>query len=141
LYYCYGQIRSSLTTTPINNGLWVASTLLTAGDNPIEVRMGSYWGGDANEFWALALAPPGFVNGSIASDGDTNGIIPITQGIKGGLFTNVKKGTVFIPTSLDQSIMFPIIIPPYYNLIIYPVTSTSSAAASFQLFGQELVKP
>tara|TARA_R110000824_G_scaffold366775_1_gene555887 strand:- start:286 stop:711 length:426 start_codon:yes stop_codon:yes gene_type:complete len=141
LYYCYGQIRSSLTTTPINNGLWVASTLLTAGDNPIEVRMGSYWGGDANEFWALALAPPGFVNGSIASDGDTNGIIPITQAIKGGIFTNVKKGTVFVPTSMDQSIIFPIIIPPYYNLIIYPVTSTSSAAANFQLFGQELVKP
>jgi len=141
LYYCYGQIRSSLTTTPINNGLWVASTVLTAGENPIEVRMGSYWGGDANEFWALALAPPSFVDGSIATDGDTNGIIPITQAIKGGIFTNVKKGTIFVPTSMDQSIIFPIIIPPYYNLIIYPVTSTSSAAANFQLFGQELVKP
>jgi len=141
MYYCYGNIRSRLTSTSINTGLWVATTVFTAGDNPVEIRAGSYWGGDANEFWALALAPPNFVNGSIATDGDTNGIIPITQAIKGGIFTNVKKGTIFVPTSMDQSIIFPIIVPSNYNLIVYPVTSTSSAAASFNLLGQDLIKP
>ena len=42
---------------------------------------------------------------------------------------------------MDQSIIFPIIVPPNYNLIVYPVTSTSSAVANFNLLGQDLIKP
>lgn len=146
MYYCYGQIRSRLATPFTPAATYRTNIIFTAGENPVEIRAIAYWGGDANEFYTIALAPPGWVNGTLTSEGNNpekwaNGIIPITGGVKGGLFTNVKKGNAFIPVTLTDSIISPIIVPPNYNLVLYPTTNTMSVALQTAVLGQDLVKP
>ncbi|AXQ66299.1 MAG: hypothetical protein [Virus sp.] len=146
MYYCYGLIRSVLTSCPANTALYRGITCFTAGENPVEIRMGAFWGGDLNEFYTLALAPPAWVSGTSTVEGtnpesDANGIIPITGGIKGGLFTNAKKGNIFIPVTIDDSIISPVIVPPFYNLVVYPTTGTMNTSLQLTILGMDLMKP
>jgi len=146
MYYCYGNIRSTLTTLPANTAQYKGIIVYTAGEYPVEIRQGAYWGGDTNEFYTLALAPPSWVNGTATSEGtnpesDANGVIPITGGLKGGLFNNAKKGNINIPVDIDNSIISPIIVPPFYNLIVYPTTAIMATSIQTVLLGMDLLTP
>jgi len=146
MFYQYGQVRSTLVQAFTPATTYRTNIIFTAGDNPVEIRSLAYWGGDLNEFYAIAIAPPQWVDGTVLSDGsnpfkDSNGIIPLTAGVKGGIFNNAKKGTAFVPTTLDQSIISPIIVPPNYNLVLYPITGTMSTAVQTAVLGYDLVTP
>ncbi|AXH78796.1 MAG: hypothetical protein [Circular genetic element sp.] len=146
MYYCYGQLRSKMATLPTNTSLYRGIIVFTASENPVFINAGAYWGGDLNEFYTLALAPPTWVSGTPTSEGtnpdsDGNGIVPITGGLKGGLFTNAKKGTIFIPVTIDDNIVNDIIVPPYYHLVVYPTTGTMTTPIQTTILGFDLVKP
>ena len=146
MYYCYGQVRSQTAESTTNQAIYNTFVAYTAGDKPVEIRSAAYWGGDANEFYTLALAPPSWSTGDAVNEGTdaqrgANGIIPITGGMKGGLFAAFKKGNIFIPVQLSDSIISPIIVPPYYNLVIYPTTGVINSKLYCAIFGLELEKP
>lgn len=146
MYYCYGDVRSQTAFSKTNLSIYNTFVCFTAGENPCEIRSAAYWGGDVNEFYTLALVPPSWSSGDAVNEGtDTqrsaNGVIPITGGIKGGLFYAYKKGNMFIPVTIDDSIINPIIVPPYYNLVIYPTTGVINTPIHTAIFGMELVKP
>lgn len=146
MYYCYGQIRSNTASSTPLQSIYNTYVAFTAGDKPVEIRSGAFWGGDVNEFYTLALAPPSWTTGTATNEGTdaqrgANGIIPITGGIKGGLFTAFKKGNIFIPVTVNDSIISPIIVPPYYNLVIYPTTGVINTQINTAIFGLELENP
>ncbi len=146
MYYCYGDIRSQTAESSTNLAIYNTFVCFTAGSEPCEVKAAAYWGGDTNEFYTLALAPPSWSSGDAVNEGtDTerggNGIFPITGGLKGGLFYAYKKGNMFIPVTIEDSIIDPIIVPPYWNLVIYPTTGVINSKIYTAVFGMELVKP
>lgn len=146
MYYCYGQIRSQTAESSTNLAIYNTFVCFTAGDKPCEIRAAAYWGGDVNEFYTLALAPPSWSSGDAVNEGTdaergANGIVPITGGIKGGIFYAYKKGNMFIPVSIADSIINPIIVPPYWNLVIYGTTGVINTKLHTSVFGLELEKP
>jgi len=146
MYYCYDTPRATLTTCPANTALWQGITIYTAGENPVAINQGAYWGGDLNEFYTIAMAPPDWISGTSTTEGtnpesDANGVIPITGGLKGGLFTNAKKGNIFVPVQISDSIINPIILPANWNLILYPTTAVMNTSVQLMILGMDLVKP
>ena len=48
---------------------------------------------------------------------------------------------MFIPVTIEDSIIDPIIVPPYWNLVIYPTTGVINSKLSTAVLGMELIKP
>jgi len=143
MYYCYGEVRLSIGGIPAagsdNNKAW---PVFQAGENPVEIISGQYRGGDANEYYALAIAPPDFVaNGTTTIDGDSQGVQLLHGVLLGGVHSPETPGNVYLntPSKSYQGVHW--IIPPYHQVIVWPYTAASANFFTVILQGMDLVKP
>lgn len=154
MYYCYGITRSQLGQIPASSDTAATFTVFTAGECPVEIIGGSYFGGDGGEAYSLYLAPPDYIgNGTlgVGTDGQNNGLICITSALVGGAYNGARRGNVYRQDSrFDASIpkygaSVPTpnfwIVPPYYNVIAASNTATNTTALSVLLIGMDLIKP
>ena len=101
---------------------YIVQRVLTAGEKPVLIQAGSFWGGDANEVLGLAMLPPnvtGIGEKTISHYLEQgNAQILFVGNIIGGYsaddaqslfgaFTRQQMGTVFY-------------LPPHYTMVAYP---------------------
>jgi len=143
MYYCYGQVRLGKggipTTGSDNNKAW---PVFQAGENPVEIISGQYRGGDASEYYGLAMAPPDFVaNGTVTIDGDGQGVQILNGTLLGGTHSPEVPGNVYIQAVKEHIGRGPWIIPPFHQVIVWPYTAASANFFTVILQGMDLVKP
>jgi len=141
--YCYGKVRLSKGGIPAagsdNNKAW---SVFHAGENPVEIISGQYRGGDASEAYALAMAPPDFLaNGTTTIDGDGQGVQLLNGVLEGGTFSPEVPGDVYLNGPAKAYIGAHWIIPPYHQVIVWPLTAASANFFTVVLQGLDLVKP
>lgn len=139
-YYCYGQIRSQTNSTPAAFDPVYGYTVFTAGENPVEIVAGSYYGGQNEKVYQIGIVPPSFTTATFI-DGNT-GYHSLSN------FVNVNTGTYGIETypnpALTTERLFssstPFIIPPHHQIIVLSSEATSGAL-TFNFLGMDLIKP
>ena len=141
MYYCYGELRSQKGGIPVGGSdQGVSHHVFTAGENPVKIVAGTYRSGDANETYCLAIVPPGFVPGTVIAGGN-QGVMVLNGQLIGGLFTAVFPGNVFQDITTKSQAGKDWIIPPYWQVIVWPNTAVSAADLRVYLLGMDLVKP
>jgi len=143
MYYCYGQVRLAKggvpTTGSDNNKAW---PVFQAGENPVEIISGQYRGGDASEYYAMAIVPPDFLaNGTVTIDGDAQGVQLLNSVLLGGVNSATIPGNVYEQPAAKYGIGAHWIIPPYHQVIVWPYTAASANFFTVLLLGMDLVKP
>ncbi len=154
MYYCYGKVKSQLGQIPAGTDTAQAYRVFTAGEHPIQIIGGSYFGGDGGEAMSLYLASPDFVSdGSIdvGTDGQVNGLVCLTNSLVGGTYNGQRRGSVYmggnrfdssVPKNGQGTIMPEYwIVPPYYQIVVATNTAVNTTAVSVVLLGMELIKP
>jgi len=141
MYYCYGELRSQKGGIPVGGSDQSISHLVfAAGENPVKIIAGSYRSGDANEEYNLALVPPDFVVGTVIAGGN-QGTYVLNGQLLGGLYTATKLGNVFQDITTKSQAGKDWIIPPYWQVIVWPASAASAADFRVYLLGMDLVKP
>lgn len=153
MYYCYGQIRSQAGSIPASTDTAQAYRVFTAGENPVQIVGGSYFGGDGGEAMSLYLAPPDFISdGSVdvGTDGQINGLVTLTNSLVGGTYNGARRGNVYqtnnrfdssVPKGYSTSTPNFWIIPPYYQVVCATNTANNSTQVTVVLIGMDLIKP
>lgn len=102
-----------------------------AGDKPVRIVTGAWWGGDLNETCQLYIGPPGpsIANGTQdPSDygGDERNAIPVTAtgAFTGNDFTNQNKGTMFNGRNVPSIGFY---VPANWNVMIWQDTANTTA--------------
>jgi len=142
MYYCYGEVRLSIGGIPAagsdSDKAW---PVFQAGENPVEIISGQYRGGDASEFYALAIAPPDFVaNGTTTIAGDGQGVQLLTGTLAGGAHSPEAPGNVYHNEAAKAYQGVHWIIPPYHQVICWPYLASANFFTVI-LQGMDLVKP
>jgi len=142
MYYCYGQIRSQNGSSPAAFDPVFGYTIFTAGEHPVEIVAGSYYGGQADKYFHLGIVPPAFTSGSVI-DGNTgyNQIARIlnTGSAASTPFTENLQGNVMEAERLYSS-NTKWIIPPYHSVVVSSQEVTN-AVFTVNLLGMDLIKP
>jgi len=141
--YTYGEVRLSKGGIPAagsdNNKAW---PVFQAAENPVEIISGQYRGGDASEYYALAIAPPDFVaNGTVTIDGDGQGVQLLNGVLLGGVHSPELPGDVYFIGGAKESIGKNWILPPYHQIIVWPYAAASANFFTVVLLGMDLVRP
>ncbi len=112
--------------------------LFQAGEKPVMMTSGTWWGGDSGENMALYLAPPGpsIANGtqSPADYGgdERNAIAAVAGTLAGGEYTNVKKGSIFTNYLRGSMILY---VPANWTVLIHQeAANTNTWKVSLQGF-------
>lgn len=141
MYYCYGEIRTIKGGIPAGGAdAGITHHVLTAGDNPLHIVAGTYRGGDSNEEYCLAMVPPDFVPGTLIAGGN-QGVIVLNGQLLGAIGTILKPQNVFQDITTKSQTGKDWIIPPYWQVIVWPTISNSAADLKVYLLGMDLVKP
>jgi len=143
MYYCYGQVRLGKGGIPDggsdNNKAW---PVFQAGENPVEIISGQYRGGDASEFYAMAIVPPDFLaNGTVTIDGDGQGVQLLNSVLLGGINSATIPGNVYENPAAKSWVGAHWIIPPFHQVIVWPYIAASANFFTVLLLGMDLVKP
>jgi len=143
MYYCYGAVRLAKGGIPAggsdNNKAW---PVFQAGENPVEIISGQYRGGDASEYYAMAIVPPDFLaNGTTTIAGDGQGVQLLNGVLLGGVHSVETPGNVYLNTPSKAYIGAHFIIPPYHQVIVWPYSAASANFFTVLLLGMDLVKP
>jgi len=139
--YVYGEVRlgsGGVVAGSDNNKAW---PVFQAGANPVQLIGGSYTGGDASEFYAIAIVPPNFVaNGTVTIDTMTQGLIVLNNVLIGGTHTATLPGDVKDNEAMKFGASTAMwIVPPYHQVIAWPYSAASTAALAVNLLGMDLV--
>jgi len=142
MYYCYGQVRSQNGSSPAAFDPGPGYTVFTAGECPVEIVSGSYYGGVADNYYHLMTVPPSFTSGSLITG--TTGASMLTRILNAGSaastpFTENLQGNV-LETERLYSTRTKWIIPPYHSVVIVTQAS-ANAVITINLTGMDLVEP
>lgn len=107
---------------------YIVQRVLTAGEKPVLIQAGSFWGGDAGEYLTLAILPPN-VTGI--------GAKPISHYVEQGNAQVIFNGNIVGGYSADeaqslfgaytrQQMGTAFYLPPHYTLVAYPQTANSA---------------
>lgn len=134
----YRQASGEVAAGADNNKVW---RCFEAENKPMLITALSYYGGDASEYYQFAQVPPG-TSLSGSPDGtltmsDLEGAIPLGIGnIEGATGTQDAPFTFFGNWQRSSGAYW--ILPPFYTLVVYPVTAASTAALTVWIGGFEL---
>lgn len=134
-YSNYGRFLIGSVTVPAGSAAEILHRVFTAGEKPVAITQGQYYGGDTGEGGTLFLIPPNaFISGMKPSD--QAGSIAITNG---GVMSGAK-GTVEFPSNVLGTIdgRFPLLIMPAFSSIAVNLNASNAAAFSVRLGGFEL---
>jgi len=133
-----GRFIISRGTIPAGGDAYITHRVITAGDKPILIQAGTWWGGDASEYIKFMLVTPNsegigekdadhFIsagNGIPVFDGNlAGGETPNTTYSMFGSWTRSQMGTVFY-------------LPPHYSIVVY-ASAANTAAWEVTLGGYE----
>jgi len=97
-----GRVRVGFGKIPAGGDAQSLWHLFQAGDRPVWITNGTWWGGDANETMQLYIAPPGPSSAQGTQSpadygGDERNAICVTPSgaFTGGDYTNDNKGCMF----------------------------------------------
>lgn len=150
MYYCYGPQVSSLGKLPAGSDTAQCFGVFTAGSKHVVVTGGSYYGGDANEAYTIALVPPAFdLTGATGAgdNSDDNGMIILNPNLDGGVHNGARAGSIYLNLGGSTGILATVaapefwIVPPWWSIVVYPNTATNTTAVTIKIMGYELVKP
>ena len=113
----------------------IAHAVFTAGDKPVMICYGSFWGGDGGEVISIGLVPP-VENAALGLKAWShfiergNGTVIPTGAMEGGLTSDGSFGFFggFTRSSAGQQLY----IPPYYTVVMY--ANAANAAAWYANF-------
>jgi len=114
---------------PAGGDAYIVHRLLTAGDKPIRLQAGTWWGGDSNEYIALALLQPnqiGIGEKEISHFIQQRTAIPIFEGnIDGGLSENEARAMFGAYIRVTPGTVLT--IPPHCSVVMYATTANTAA--------------
>ena len=130
-----GQFVKGNGSIPAGGTANIVHPVFTAGDKPVMICDGSFWGGDAGEVISIGLVPPA-ENAALGLKAWShfiergNGTVIQTGAMEGGLDADGSFGFFggFTRTSAGQQLY----IPPNYTLVIY--ANAANAAAWYANF-------
>jgi len=140
LNYKYGQVRLGKGGIPVggsdNEKAW---PVFQAGENPVEIISGNYRSGDASELYCIGIVPPDFVaNGTVTIAGGSQGVTVLNNGLIGDIHTAANPGDVFL--NVDKySVARNWIVPPFHQVVCWPITAASANDFFVSLLGLDLV--
>ena len=150
MYYCYGAQVSSIGKIPAASDTAACFGVFTAGSKHVVVTGGTYYGGDSNEAYTIALVPPMFpLDGSMGSgtDADDNGMIILNPNLDGGVHNGARAGSIYLNLGGSTGILATQaapafwIVPPFWNIVAFANTATNTTAVTVKIMGYELDKP
>jgi len=129
----YGKIPAGSDAS----SLW---HVFQAGEKPVAITNGTFWGGDGTEIATLYIAPPGVLANGGQSPADYGGsernTIAVFSTITGGEKTNVFKGAMFGNfTRTASAIGF--YVPPNW-VVMVAANAANTASWKFSIQGFEL---
>jgi hypothetical protein len=139
--YPLGKYRQSTGGVAAGSDNNVVYRVFQAENRPMLITALSYYGGDSSEYYQFAQVPPGSALDG-APDGtltmtDLGGAIPLGIGnIEGATGTQDAPFTFFGNWQRSSGAYW--ILPPFYTLVVYPVTAASTAALTVWIGGFEL---
>ena len=137
----YGKWVQGRGTIPAGSDAYIVHRLLVAGEHPIWLQAGTWYGGDAGEYIRFALiAPnvPGIGAKSIDEFVSVGNGIPIFAGnIEGGL---TAQTCTPLFGDLQRTTMGTVLrVPPRWTLVVYGA-SASSAEWNITIGGYECLE-
>ena len=119
-----------------NNKLW---RVFTAGSKPVLIMTGSFWSGDASEYYELIQVPPGHnLNGTLGVD-DIKGAITIFAGnLEGAVGTLASPEPLFGHYTRTPLGTAGFVLPPEYSIAVQPTSAASAADFGIRIGGFEL---
>ena len=136
-----GKYRQSTGAVAAGSDQDKVYRVFEAEDKPMMITALSYYGGDASEYYTFAQVPPGTTlagspNGTLEL-GDLPGAIVLGMGNIEGATGTVEAPFAFWGNWQRSSGAYWI-LPPYYTIVVLPVTAASTAEFTVWMGGFEL---
>ena len=125
-----GQFVKGNGSIPAGGDANIAHAVFTAGDKPVMICYGSFWGGDGGEVISIGLVPPVENNNLGLKEWSHyiergNGTVIQTGAMEGGLTANGSYGFFggFTRSPAGQQLY----VPANYTLVIYANAANTAA--------------
>lgn len=115
---------------PAGGDAFIVHPIMTAGNKPVMVTAGGYWGGDAGEYIMLGMVSPS-MNSSLGQKEwsefleSGNGIPVLTGNLEGSVTANNSQSIMgaYLRTSMGQQF----ILPANYVLVMWANAANTAA--------------
>lgn len=125
-------------TIPAGTDAYITQRVLTAGDKPILIQAGSWWGGDGGEYITLGLLQPNQIGIGEKEIGHfldlSNAVVWYEGNLEGGLAVNAARSMFGAYIRQPPGSYF--FIPPHCTVVAY-ASATNTAAWEIIISGFE----